>query len=76
MLYELVPGLEDGTLSAIIKRDSRSSKFAPDIAMALGVELHWLITGEGNKYLGAGAAGQQRNATSATRSRAGRLGRA
>jgi len=55
MLYDLVPGLEDGTLSAIIKRDSRSSKFAPDIAKALGVELHWLLTGEGNKYLGAGA---------------------
>lgn len=52
-LYELVPGLEDGTLSAIIKRDSRSSRFAPAIANAFGVELQWLITGEGSKELGA-----------------------
>lgn len=52
-LYELVPGLEDGTLSAIIKRDSRSSSFAPAIANAFGVELQWLLTGRGNKELGA-----------------------
>lgn len=38
--------LEDGTISAIIKRPSANSKFAPAIAKALGVELHWLLTGE------------------------------
>lgn len=52
-LYELVPCLEDGTLSAIIKRDSKTSTFAPAIAGAFGVELQWLLTGKGNKELGA-----------------------
>lgn len=63
MLYDLVPGLDDGTLSAIIKRDSRSSKFAPAIASGLGVELHWLLTGEGEKHLG-GKPPQQQNSLS------------
>lgn len=52
VLYDLVSGLEDGTLSAIIKRDSKSSKFAPAIAEALNVELHWLLTGQGIKFRG------------------------
>ena len=50
-LCALVPDLDIGTLSAIYTRDSRGSKFAPDIAAALGLELRWLITGEGEKHV-------------------------
>jgi hypothetical protein len=49
-LCALVPDLDIGTLSAIYQRDSRNSKFAPAIAKALNVELHWLITGELPKF--------------------------
>lgn len=43
--------LSDGTISALINRDSGNSKFAPAIAKALDLELHWLLTGEEPKYL-------------------------
>jgi len=48
-LCALVPDLDLGTLSALYSRDSGNSKFAPAIAKALDVELHWLLTGEGDK---------------------------
>ncbi len=48
-LCSMVPDLDIGTLSAIYKRDSRNSKFAPEIAVALGLNLHWLLTGDGDK---------------------------
>lgn len=50
-LCALVPDLDIGTLSAIYTRDSKNSNYAPAIALALGLELRWLITGDGNKYI-------------------------
>ena len=44
-----VDDLEPATLSALIKRDSKSCQLDTEIASALGVELKWLRTGEGNK---------------------------
>lgn len=50
-LCALVPDLDIGTLSAIYTRDSKNSNYAPAIALALGLELRWLVTGDGNKYI-------------------------
>ncbi|QZA80203.1 helix-turn-helix domain containing protein [Deefgea piscis] len=48
-LCNRVEGLEPQALSAVIKRDSGRSKFAAGIAQAMGVDLNWLMTGEGKK---------------------------
>lgn len=48
-LCNRVEGLEPQALSAVIKRDSGRSKFAAGIAQAMGVDLNWLMTGEGEK---------------------------
>lgn len=37
-------------ISALIQRDSERSRFAPEIANALGVHLLWLVNGEGPKF--------------------------
>lgn len=46
-----VPELEPQALNILIKRDSKTSKFAPQIAEAIGYELQFLLTGEGEKYI-------------------------
>lgn len=51
-LLAKVPDLEPATLSAIIKRDSKWSDYAPEIAAALGVHLIWLLRGSGPQWLG------------------------
>lgn len=43
-------GIDEGTISALIVRNSIRSKFAPAIAQALGVSLEWLVAGVGPKY--------------------------
>lgn len=48
-LCDLVPQLSLGTLGALIARDSKRSEFAPAIAAALKISLHWLLTGEGDR---------------------------
>lgn len=48
-LCALVPDLNLGTLCATMDRDSGSSKFAPAISDALGLNLRWLLTGDGEK---------------------------
>ena len=40
-------GVDEGTISALITRDSQRSQFAPALARALGVDLLWFMTGEG-----------------------------
>lgn len=50
-LLARVPDLEPATLSALIKRDSKWSDHAIAIAEALGVHLHWLLSGVGPKWL-------------------------
>lgn len=40
-------GVDTGTLSALIRRDSSRSQFSAQIATALGVDHNWLQTGEG-----------------------------
>lgn len=41
-----------GNLSAMIQRDSKKSEFASAIAVALGVNLDWLLTGDGEELCG------------------------
>ena len=41
--------LSIGNLSALINRDSKKSEYASVIAAALGVNLDWLLTGDGEK---------------------------
>ncbi len=43
-------GIDEGTISALIVRNSVRSKFAPAIAQALGVTLEWLVAGIFPKY--------------------------
>lgn len=45
-LLEKVPGLEAGTLSALIARDSKRSVWSEQIAEALGVRHAWLTRGD------------------------------
>lgn len=45
-LVDRVPGLDAATLSALIKRDSRRSNWATQIAAALNVSVEYLLTGE------------------------------
>ena len=49
-LLRHVPDLDAASLSAIIKRDSKHSKFSTRIAMALGVNHDWLMEGLGPKW--------------------------
>lgn len=49
-LCDRVPGLEIGTVSALINRDSEKSRFAKGIAEALGVNVEWLLDGKGPQY--------------------------
>lgn len=42
-------GVDEGTISAIIKRNSQRTKYAPELARALGVRLEWLLRGDGEK---------------------------
>lgn len=42
-------GVDEATISALIKRDSKRSEAAPALADALGLSLHWLLTGEGER---------------------------
>lgn len=42
--------VDEATISALIKRDSTRSEFAPQIARALGVQLEWLLNGKGRRY--------------------------
>lgn len=51
-LCSLVPEMDTATLNAMIKRDSKKSKFALEISNALGVNVQWLIDGTGPKFLG------------------------
>lgn len=49
-------GVDEGTISALITRDSQRSQFAPALATALDVDILWLLTGEqvsGSLKLGA-----------------------
>ena len=66
-LCDLVPDMDIGALSALYKRDSKNSKYAPAIAKALGLEPHWLMTGEGNKYLVRGSVVDQNIQTASWR---------
>lgn len=50
-LLDKVPDLSPSALSALIKRDSKWSDFAEEIAEALGVEFRWLLTGKGNQWV-------------------------
>lgn len=40
-------GVDEATISALIKRDSTRSEYAPDLATGLGVSLQWLMKGVG-----------------------------
>src|SRR5688572_29057298 len=42
-------GVDEATISALIKRDSTRSEYAPQLADALQISLHWLLTGEGDR---------------------------
>lgn len=44
-------GVDEGTISALITRDSMRSQFAAPLAEGLGIQLLWLLTGEGEKWL-------------------------
>lgn len=49
-------GVDEGTISALITRDSQRTQYAPQLATALGVDLLWLMTGDtvsGSLKLGA-----------------------
>lgn len=48
-LLARVPGLDAGTLSALILRNGKSCQWSDEIAAALGVEHGWLQRGEGRK---------------------------
>jgi hypothetical protein len=48
-LIDRVPDLSPQSLSAMIKRDTKTSEHAPEISTALGVQLLWLLTGRGEK---------------------------
>ena len=48
-LLQRVPGLDAGTLSALILRNGKSCQWSDEIAAALGVEHGWLQRGEGRK---------------------------
>lgn len=50
-LVKAVPGLDRANLSALIRRDAKRSGFAPQIAMALGCRLEWLLAGSGLQWL-------------------------
>jgi phage repressor protein C with HTH and peptisase S24 domain len=50
-LLEKVPGLETGTLSALIARDSKRSEWSEPIAAALGVTHGWLTRGDAPKLV-------------------------
>jgi SOS-response transcriptional repressor LexA len=39
--------VDEATISALIKRDSTRSEYAPQIAAALGADLNWLMKGKG-----------------------------
>jgi SOS-response transcriptional repressor LexA len=43
--------VDEATISALIKRDSARSEYAPTIARALNVSLEWLLTGRGSSGL-------------------------
>lgn len=43
-------GIDEGTISALIVRDSIRTKYAPALALALGVSLEWLVAGVEPKY--------------------------
>ncbi len=45
-------GVDEGNISAIILRDSKKTKHGPALARALGLNLEWLMTGEGARWLG------------------------
>jgi transcriptional regulator with XRE-family HTH domain len=44
-----VPGLSQQSLSNLVKRDSKTSEFAIQIADALGVSVRWLLDGAGRR---------------------------
>ena len=44
-----ISGVDEATISALIQRDSARSNYAPTLASALGISLHWLLTGEGDR---------------------------
>lgn len=48
-LCRLVPDMDVRTLSIAMKRDSKHSTYAHKIAEAMGINLKWLLTGEGEK---------------------------
>lgn len=52
-LLDKVPELSPGTLSAMIKRDSKRSEFTSQIAKALRCSVDWLATGIGPKDQGS-----------------------
>lgn len=49
-LLDRVPDMSAQTLSILLKRRSRKSQFAPQIAEALGVTAGWLLSGASPKY--------------------------
>ncbi len=53
-LLRAVPDLDSKTLSALIKRDSKRSEFAGQIAEALRVNIRWLLDGVGPKEVRSG----------------------
>lgn len=65
-LCSMVPDMGIGTLSATINRDSERSAYAPEIAKALGLHLHWLVTGEGPKYISEKEAAPERSGPAVT----------
>jgi SOS-response transcriptional repressor LexA len=44
-------GVDEATISALIKRDSTRSDFASKLAAGLGVQLPWLLSGDGHSGL-------------------------
>jgi hypothetical protein len=58
-LLALVPELSAQSLSALITRDSRRSEHDVAIATALGVNLLWLISGQGDKLVGNGQGSEE-----------------
>jgi hypothetical protein len=50
-LVKAVPGLDRANLSALIRRDAKRSGFASQIAIALGCNLEWLVSGTGGQWL-------------------------
>lgn len=41
-------GVDEATISILIKRDSERSQYAAQLAMALNISLNWLLTGNGS----------------------------